>query len=176
MIARVFTTKTSMTPTDEHAYYGVPPFNAPIYDEVHISCQFTWDIEKAQGLAIQWRRHGKVRVGGVAIDGESDQPFQAGMYLKQGITITSRGCPNACDFCMVNKGKLVEFDDFPAGNIVQDNNILACSDRHWRLVMDMLKTQKEVEFKGGLEKYRLTQRKAEDMRSLRIKHLWLACD
>lgn len=42
--------------------------------------------------------------------------------------------------------------------------------------MDMLKKQKAIEFKGGLEKYRITPRVAEDLRSLRIRSLWLACD
>ena len=174
-IARVFPSRTSMTPTDQDAYFTEPKLNTPMYDEVHISCQFTWDIQKAQDLAIQWRRHGKVRIGGVAIDGESDQPFMAGMYLKNGVTITSRGCPNKCSFCMVRKG-LIEFEDFPEGNIIQDNNILACSDRHWQLVMSMLKKQRGIEFKGGLEKYRITTKIAEDLRGLSIKTLWLACD
>lgn len=102
-IARVFPTKTSMCPTDQDAYFSHPKLNTPFYDEVHISCQFTWDIQKARDLAIQWRNFGKVKIGGVAIDGESDQPFQAGVYLKKGITITSRGCPNNCSFCIVKK-------------------------------------------------------------------------
>jgi hypothetical protein len=164
-----------MTPTDRDAYFSPPLLNTPFYDEVHISCQFTWDVEKAKDLAVQWRKFGKVKLGGVAIDGESDQSFQAGMYLKKGVTITSRGCPNKCSFCMVRKG-LIEFDDFPEGNIVQDNNILACSDRHWDLVMSMLRKQRGIEFKGGLEKYRITPKVAEDLRSLSIKTLWLACD
>jgi len=176
VIARVFPTRTSVTPIDNHAYYGEPDLFTPVYDEVHISTTFTWDIPYARQLAIQWGYHAKkVKVGGVAIDGESDQPFIAGMYLKKGITITSRGCSNKCSFCMVRRG-LIEFDDFPEGNIIQDNNILACSDRHWQLVLSMLKKQKAIEFKGGLEKHRVTSKIAEDLRGLRIKSLWLACD
>ena len=113
--------------------------------------------------------------GGVAIDGESDQSFQSGIYLRKGITITSRGCVNNCNFCMVRRG-IIEFDEFPEGNIIQDNNILACSDRHWRLILSMLKKQKAIEFKGGLDKYRITTKIAEDLRGLKIKTLWLACD
>jgi len=164
-----------MSPTDQDCYFGPPKLNTPIYDEVHISVTFTWDIQKAKDLAVQWQNYGKVKVDGVAISGESDQPFQAGMYLRRGITITSRGCPNNCSFCMVRRG-LIEFDDFPEGNIVQDNNILACSDRHWRLVMNMLKKQRRIEFKGGLDKYRITPKVAEDLRTLSISTLWLACD
>jgi len=174
-VARVFPTKTSMTPTDQDSYYGEPELFMPSYDEIHISCTFTWDISKAKRLAGEWLRVAPVKLGGVAINGESDQQFIAGMYLRKGITITSRGCPNNCSFCMVKRG-LIEFDDFPEGNIVQDNNILACSDRHWRLVLDMLRKQKGIEFKGGLEASRITDKIAEDLRGLSIKTLWLACD
>lgn len=175
-IARVFPTKTSMSPTDPDAYFDVPDLFTPHYDEVHISVTFTWDIKKAYKLEYEWQKHTKkILVGGVAINGESDQPFQAGLYLRQGITITSRGCPNNCSFCMVRQG-IIEFDNFPEGNIIQDNNILACSDRHWQLVVSMLKKQKLIEFKGGLEKHRITPKIAEDLRGLRIKSLWLACD
>jgi len=176
-IARVFPTRTSMTPTDKDAYFGEPDlFTTPLsYDEIHISCTFTWDIKKAKELVKDWEKIAPVKLGGVAINGESDQPFVSGMYLKKGITITSRGCVNNCSFCMVRRG-LIEFDNFPEGNIIQDNNILACSDRHWRLVLGMLKKQRGIEFKGGLEKYRITPKIAEDLRGLRIKSLWLACD
>jgi len=178
-IARVFPSRTSMTPIDSLSFsYKDDPRDLwfPRYEEVHISCQFTWDIPKAKELVEKWSDgiH-KVKLGGVAINGESDKPFVPGMYLKKGITITSRGCPNNCSFCIVRKG-VIEFDDFPEGNIIQDNNILACSDRYWRLVISMLKKQKSIEFKGGLEKYRITPKIAEDLRGLRIKTLWLACD
>lgn len=103
--------------------------------------------------------------------------FQSGMYLKKGVTITSRGCPNNCSFCFAHKreGKIRELP-ITEGNIIQDNNILACSNKHWRLVIDMLKKQKAVSFKGGLEKYRITPKIVEDLRGLRIRELWLACD
>ncbi|MCX5699607.1 MAG: hypothetical protein NTX01_07910 [Candidatus Omnitrophica bacterium] len=175
-IARVFPTKTSMSPIDKHAYFDTPDLFTPKYEEAHISCTFTWDIPKAKRLVQDWSRHAKVvRLGGVAIDGESDKPFQAGFYLREGVTITSRGCTNNCSFCLVRRG-VIEFDNFPEGNIIQDNNILACSDKHWRLVLDMLKKEKAIEFKGGLEKYRITEKIAEDLRGLKIKTLWLACD
>jgi len=76
---------------------------------------------------------------------------------------------------LVRKG-LIEFDNFPEGNIIQDNNILSCSNRHWRLVVSMLKKQRAIEFKGGLDKNLITPKIAEDLRGLRIKTLWLACD
>lgn len=174
-IARVFPTKTNMSPTDPDAYFGLPMMFMPTYDEIHISVAFTWDIPRAKYLASNWRKYGKVIIGGPAIDGESEQPFKAGMYLKPGVTITSRGCPNKCSFCMVGQG-LIEFEQFPEGNILQDNNVLACSKQHIRKVFAMLTKQKQIEFKGGLEKYRITSEIAEQLRGLRIKSLWLACD
>ena len=176
MIARVFPSKTNMCPTDNHVYFDEPDMFTPKYDEVHISCTFTWDIDKAHNLVKSWKQHCKnVYLGGVAIDGESYQPFQAGMYLKKGITITSRGCPNNCSFCDINQ-PLIEFDEFPEGNIIQDNNILACSDHHIEKVLTMLKHQKNICFKGGLESRRVTPKIAEKLRSLSISELWLACD
>ena len=175
-IARVFPTKTSMSPNDPDTYFDEPDLLTPHYDKVFISVTFTWDISKAIDLAKSWRTHAdEIDVDGVAINGETDQPFKSGIFLREGCTITSRGCPNACNFCIVRRG-LIEFDDFPEGNVIQDNNILACSDHHWKLVLAMLKKQKGVEFKGGLEKYRITPKIAEDLRSLSIKSLWLACD
>lgn len=127
-------------------------------------------------LAEQWKNHAKkINIGGVAIDGESKDKFIAGKYVKKGVTITSRGCINKCSFCLVNKN-LIEFDDFPEGNIINDNNILACSDKHIDLVFNMLKKQKNIQFKGGLESRRLTKRIVEKLRTLKITELWLACD
>jgi len=174
-IARVFPSKTSHSPCDQDCYFDTPDLFTPEYNEIHISVTFTWDIKKAYFLAEAWRVKGKVKIGGVAIDGESDQPFQAGMYLKKGITITSRGCNNNCKFCQV-RHPLIEFDNFPKGNIIQDNNLLQCSDKHIDLVFDMLKNQKQIIFSGGLDKYRIKSKMAEKLRGLKIKTLWLACD
>jgi len=169
-----------MCPNDVDAYFGYPDLFTPHYDEVHVSCQFTWDIKKAKDLLVAWRNHGDVvKIGGVAIDGESDRPFVPGMYIKSGVTITTRGCPNKkfnrCPFCRVHD-KFIEFDIFPSGNIVQDNNFMAVSQIGWDRRMEMLSYERNIEFKGGLDKYLITPRRAKDLRSLSIKRLWLACD
>jgi hypothetical protein len=176
-IARVFLHQNNMTPNDSDAYFGPPHLNTPVYDEVHISVVFTWHKEQAQGLAEQWRRHSKrVLIGGPAFN-DPGEDFIPGRYMRQGITITSRGCPNNCAFCFVPKreGKIRELP-IQAGNIIQDNNFLACSHSHRLKVYQMLKTQKAICFKGGLEALRLTVHEIEYMRGLRIREFWLACD
>ena len=76
----------------------------PEVDEVHISVTFTWDREKAEKLEKQWRQVGvPVKVGGPAYNDRMSPNFVPGRYLKQGLTFTSRGCPNKCWFCSVAK-------------------------------------------------------------------------
>ena len=109
-----------MSPTDRNAYFAEPDLFTPEYDEVHISVTFTWDTKRAWELARQWNHIAPVKIGGVAINGEPKDGFKAGMYLRNGVTITSRGCPNRCPFCLVRQN-LIEIEDFPEGNIVQDS-------------------------------------------------------
>lgn len=177
MIARVFPTKTSMSPNDEHAYFGPPDDTTPKYKTIFVSCTFVWDILKAQKLQREWRRvSDDVRIGGPAFNSPAEE-FVPGMFLKHGVVITSRGCPNNCSFCLVprREGKIRELE-VKSGHIIQDNNILACSKQHLDKVFQMLQTQKAIEFKGGLETRLVTDIVAKKLRSLKIKSLWLACD
>ena len=145
---------------------------------MHVCCVFTWDVERCKELQFQWQgaTNKPVKIGGPAF-GDTGGDFVPSRYVKQGITFTSRGCPNNCKFCFVPKreGKLRELVP-QAGNIIQDNNFLACSKEHRAKVYDMLKSERQIEFKGGLEAARLTDWDVEQMQSLRIKSLWLACD
>ncbi len=176
-IARVFPRQTSMSPVDNDAYYDVPNLFTPYYDEVHISVTFTWDIERAKELAVNWGNHAKsIKIDGCAFGNKGDV-FLPGMYIKKGITFTSRGCPYNCEFCLVpvREGGVRELP-VVEGYIVQDNNFMACSKKHKMKVYDMLKTQSRIEFKGGLDKRLLTKWDIEQMRGLRIKSLWFSCD
>ena len=179
-ILRVFARKTNLTPEDELAFYDMPGLFIPEHDEIHVVVTFTWDIERGKFLRDCWQNvtDNPVKIGGAAFDDPCTGDFVPGLYLKHGVTVTSRGCVNACPFCLVPKreGKLREIENFVAGNIIQDNNFLACSKEHRRRVYDMLKTQRQVSFRGGLESEFLTDWDVEEMRGLRIESLWLACD
>uniref|UniRef100_A0A6M3KCA9 Putative radical SAM superfamily protein n=1 Tax=viral metagenome TaxID=1070528 RepID=A0A6M3KCA9_9ZZZZ len=177
---RVFVSRTSQTPIDEYTTIGFPSLFLPKdVGEVHISTIFSWDIEKALRLKRNYELYyPKVLVGGPAFAGGNYDPqFTPGMYVKKGITITTRGCNFKCPFCLVDKkeGKFQEINIEP-GNIIQDNNILLASKEHLRKVFDMLKTQKGIRFVGGLDKRLLTDWHIEELRSLHIKELWLAFD
>jgi len=177
-IIRVFARRTSMTPTDCWAFYDEPPlFDLPNWP-VYVSVTFTWDIEKGERLAAAWQgKAGEVFIGGPAFGGKSNQ-FTPGLFLKDGITITSRGCPKRCPWCMVpvREGRLRPISIKP-GHIVQDNNILACSTRHFERVCEMLSKQpKGAVFKGGLDIDFLTEWHVEQLKGIRVNELWVACD
>jgi hypothetical protein len=152
-LARVFPSKTTATPTDELAFYGPPSMMfPPEVDKVHISTVFTWDINKAEMLAEQWKQIAPVDIGGPAY-GKPSYDFVSGRYLRPGYVMTSRGCNNKCWFCKVWK-RQPELIELPIndGRIIQDDNLLACSEKHIREVFEMLERQPhKPEFTGGIE-------------------------
>ncbi|GAF94988.1 unnamed protein product, partial [marine sediment metagenome] len=179
-IIRVFPRRTSMTPIDDMVFIGSPPFPSmiPQADEVHISVVFTWDKEPAMLLANAWRDWCPVvRIGGPAY-GCKDDTFVPGRYIKQGITFTSRGCNFSCPYCLVPEmeGKFRQLKTIHEGNIIQDNNILLANRNHFEQVIQMLKTQKRIDFKGGLDCRLLKDWHVELLRGLKIHELWLAFD
>jgi hypothetical protein len=141
---------------------------------VHISVLFTWDIGKSEQLRRDWECIAPVTVGGPAIHGELPDAFVSGFYVANGGTITSRGCPNRCQWCFI-RHPLVELDVYPGNNIL-DNNVLACSPGHLDQVFRMLSKEREVKFTGGLEADRVTDDIAERLRSLRLSRVYLAYD
>jgi len=165
-----------MTPRDTYAFVGDPPLFIPPADEVHISCAFTWDIPKAQRLANAWQQYYSVKIGGPALR-SSANGFVPNLYVRQGVTFTSRGCNNRCPWCLVPhfEGNLREIE-VTAGNHIQDNNLLQCSKPHIAKVIDMLRSQHEICFSGGLDSRLLTDDIADDLRSLKVKHLFFAAD
>lgn len=175
---RVFPKRTAHIPDDALAFVGDPPLWRPDADEVHVSCTFTWDKVEAERLQYAWGQYyPKVLLGGPAFDSPCDT-FTPGMYVKQGITYTSRGCDNNCPWCFVPKreGKLRLLPIQP-GYIVQDNNLMQCPREHQLAVYEMLKGQgKAAVFSGGIQASLVDEWVAGQFRQLRIHEVWLACD
>ena len=102
-IVRVFPCGTKWTPTDPMAYIGEPGLWRPgtRTTPVRISVTFTWHRQEAERIASHWRQYyDDVQVGGPAYENPGGE-FTPGMFLKEGCTITSRGCPKRCGWCVV---------------------------------------------------------------------------
>lgn len=178
-IIRVFPRRTNLTPNDTMAIIGDPGLWQPAANEVHVSVTFTWDVEEGQRLAEAWKQYYPiVRLGGPAF-GSSPNGFVPGMYIKHGVTFTTRGCNDCCPWCLVpeREGKLTEFHNFVPGHIIQDNNLLQASRPHLCRVFNMLKAQpRAATFSGGLDARLIDSWLAEKLCELRIAQLFLAAD
>lgn len=176
-IIRVFPRKTNATPIDYNVRINEGPGLFDEADQIHISVAFTWDIPIAEKLYSQWKYVNGTLIGGPAY-GKPSGEFEPGMYLKPGYTITSRGCPNKCWFCSVWKREpeLKELEIKPGWNIL-DDNLLACSEQHIRLVFEMLRKQKRpIVFSGGIEAKLLKPWHVELFTSVKLKALFCAYD
>jgi len=178
---RVFPRRTKWTPTDDLAFVGDPPLEpfrpADSKMKVAVSCIFTWDLPEAKRLRRSWMRYyDYVTLGGPVCGSEAGQ-FTPGRFIKRGVTFTSRGCPRRCPWCFVWKreGDIRTLPIVP-GNIVQDNNLLACPRRHIEAVFDMLRDQRGVVLAGGLDSSLLTDWHRELLDDIRLDEVWLACD
>lgn len=177
---RVFPHRNKWTPTDELTFIGEPPMFRPgnRLIPVRVSATFTWHKAEAERIAAAWASfYDDVQVGGPAY-GDPGGEFVPGRFLKEGCTITSRGCPKRCGWCVVprREGAVRELPIKP-GWIVQDNNLLACSEPHIRAVFDMLRTQNRAAFfNGGLDKHYLKDWHRDLFDSIKIGELWFACD
>lgn len=177
-IIRIFPTATRATPTDKLAIINRAPVSSDVADEVHISTLFTWKVSQAERLAASWECVAPVKMGGPAFNSRGEE-FVPGMYVAQGYTITSRGCPNRCWFCSVWKREGNEVRELPImpGHNVLDDNLLATSESHIRAVFAMLQEQKEpAEFSGGWEAKRLQSWHVDLLTTVRLHQVWFAYD
>lgn len=183
-ILRVFLRRTSQTPNDNLVQIGEPDFFTPKdVDEIHISVLFTWDRQEALRLQkiykLFWPHiKSDIKVGGPAFPKTVKPEFIAGRYTKRGITRTTRGCNFCCPWCLVPRieGSFKELSIIEPGNIIQDDNILFSSWKHFYVVCQMLKKQKGIRFLGGLDSRLLSDNHIELLRDLSIKELWLSFD
>ena len=175
---RVFPNRTKWTPTDELAFVGDPPLFRPQQMPVRVSVTFTWDLLEGQRLAKAWANYyNDVEIGGPAF-GDPGCEFEPGRFIKEGVTITSRGCSKKCKFCFVpgREGAVRELP-IKEGWIVQDNNLLACSKLHIEKVFDMLRNQPHpADFNGGLDTIYLQDWHRDLLDSIRLKQMFFACD
>ena len=175
---RVFPRRTKWTPNDELAFVGDPPLFRPKKQTVAISVVFTWDVQEAIRLRNSWGLfYDIVEIGGPALDDMGGE-FISEQFIKNGVTITSRGCPWKCPWCFVPKRER-EIRELPIkeGYIIQDNNLLACSKKHQEAVFEMLFKQRDpVEFAGGLDGHFLSTWHIDWFKKLKVKQFWFACD
>lgn len=145
---------------------------------IFLSVPFTWELEKAYIRAKELQEQGyRVRAGGPAVDlmphtmedvAELGGAVDALVHHNPNATFTSRGCIRKCPFCAVWRieGTLRELKDWPVKPIVCDNNLLACSKKHFDDVIDKLKPLKGVDFNQGLDARLLTKHHADRLAEL----------
>lgn len=156
----------------------------------YISCVFTWDLPEAKRLYNQQSISIKKKfIGGPAAkmfpEYFNDIPQIFTEYNKNILgmfnecsTRTSSGCPNDCGFCAVSRIHPIfkEYPDFEPRPIICDDNLLACSDKHFNNVIDKLKSLDYVDFNQGLDPSLLDPRKANRLAELKNPMIRLAWD
>lgn len=178
-ILRWFPRKTKATPTDDMAVVKRDPtlWDMGKAEKIHISVTFEWDMQKAEQAAEKWQVVAPVEIAGPAY-GSPAVEFEPGMYLAEGYTITSRGCPWKCPACKVpiREGalRLLKIRD---GWDILDNNLLACPEDHIRSVFAMLERQPQrAKFTGGIEAGRLKPWHVDEFLKLKPDAIWMAYD
>jgi len=148
-------------------------------DEVLISVVFTWDKPLAESMAHYYREAvgASVKVGGPAYDDPGGE-FEPGKFTAPGVVISHRGCVRNCPWCYVpqREGQRIRHLEVKEGNILQDNNILACNRDHKEKVWAMLRNRRAVSLRGGLDARLLKDEDIEAIRGLRLFDLWTAYD
>lgn len=161
-------------------------------DRAYLSVVFSWQLQRAYQQAVWFRAQGyRVAAGGPAVT--MNPGFMAEVAETGGecaaldrhnpnATMTSRGCVRRCTFCAVPRleGDLVELQpwQWEPRPIVCDNNLLACSRRHFDVVVDRLAAMglTGIDFNQGLDARLLTKYHAERLATLNTRCIRLAWD
>lgn len=144
-----------------------------------LSVAFSWLLPAAYERAVWHKSTGlTVRAGGPAVYANRDYLKEVTEPCQENISavhrhnpnacFTSRGCPKKCPYCIVPKieGGLKELTDWEPKPIVCDNNLLACSRKHFDKVIHKLKPLKGVDFNQGLDAQYLTSYHADRLAEL----------
>jgi hypothetical protein len=93
-------------------------------------------------------------------------------------TFTSRGCIRRCPFCAVPiiEGNFTELQNWIPRPIVCDNNLLACSKRHFTKVIDSLRSLEGVDFNQGLDARLLSTFHIDQLKILKTKLIRFSWD
>lgn len=157
----------------------------PIQQGNVVSVVFSWQlwalIEQGEP------QEGPLVVGGPAV---AANPQWLPSWMSQGVPReflsqhnpqamrTSLGCIRSCPFCIVPKieGALRELPIGEPKPVVIDNNLLACSRKHFDRVIDALKPLDWCDFNQGLDARLLTAHHASRFAELRNPTIRLALD
>jgi len=132
-------------------------------DTAFVSVVFTWHLPDAYMRCVWWRSQGyRVRAGGPAVSlmpdylrdvAEVGGEVEALPRHNPNAVFTSRGCVKRCPYCAVPtiEGDLRELERWEPKPVVLDNNLLACSRKHFDRVIDSLKGVRGVDFNQGLD-------------------------
>lgn len=156
----------------------------------HVSIPFTWNLPKARSRCIELQKQGfHVRAGGPAVSlmpdylmdvAEIGGEVNALKHHNPDATFTSRGCIRNCTFCAVPRieGQFRELSDneWEPKPLVCDNNLLACSKKHFERVIDRLQPIKKIDFNQGLDVRLLTDYHIRRLMELDLAFVRLAWD
>lgn len=135
-----------------------------------ISVVFSWQVDKAIELA---KREGINLIGGPGAILAGLKVPELNYTLvdrhNQFATFTTRGCPNSCPFCAVPilEGEFRELKEWKPNPIICDNNILACSDEHFKKVIDSVIDFGWVDFNQGLDHHLITDYHLEQLQRVK---------
>jgi hypothetical protein len=149
--------------------------------QAYLSVVFSWLLGMALSRSAElWGQGYQVHIGGPAAKfaGLQNGEWPALSRHNLDATVTHTGCVNKCGFCIIptTEGDLQEKSTWQPNRLVCDNNITACSLRHFDRVIDSLKPVPDVDFNQGISAMALTDYQASRFAELDMKCIRLSWD